>query len=249
LICDSGASIIFASLFSTDRRGIDYVTVSRAAIEKNLTEVRERMRAAARKAGRNPEEIELVAVTKTVGIEETLALYDFGVRDFGENRLQPAREKIERFPHEATWHMIGNVQRRKCPEIMRLFDKVDAVDRVAVAETFNKRCEESGREVPLPILVEVNVSDETSKHGFSPQELPEALDKIREMKYLRVDGLMTMAPFVENPEETRPFFARLRHLAEFHELPTLSMGMTNDFEVALEEGATQVRIGTALFKT
>lgn len=207
------------------------------------------MRAASRKAGRDPDSIELVAVTKTVGLKEILTLYKLGIRDFGENRLQPAREKIERFPHKAIWHMIGNVQRRKCNNIMRLFDKIDAVDRLAVAETFDKRCQESGREDPLPILIEINVAGEVSKHGFNPEELPKILDKISEMKHLRVDGLLTMAPFVDDPEKTRPFFAQLRRLADAHGLATVSMGMTNDFEVAIEEGSTQVRIGSALFKT
>jgi uncharacterized pyridoxal phosphate-containing UPF0001 family protein len=144
--------------------------------------------------------------------------------------------------------MIGNVQRRKCPEIIRLFHKVDAVDRLAVAEALARRCDECGREEVLPILIEANVSGEQSKHGFSPAELPEAVDKIAQMKQLRVDGLLTMAPFVDDPEEVRPYFARLRALAGEIGLGTISMGMTNDFEVAVEEGATQVRIGSALFK-
>jgi len=225
------------------------VTIPQAAIERNLAEVRGRVAAASCRAGRDPGGVQLVAVTKTVGLDEIQTLYDLGVTHFGENRLQPAREKIEQFTHEATWHMIGNIQRRKCGEIIRSFSRVDAVDRLAVAETLDRRCEETGREAPLPILVEVNVSAEETKHGFAPEELPEAVDTIKGMKYLRLDGVLTMAPFVEDPEKARRFFARLRELAMASGLATISMGMSNDFEVAVEEGATQVRIGSALFKT
>lgn len=222
--------------------------VPQVLIERNLAHIRGRIEAAAHRVGRNPREVQLVAVTKTVGIEEIQALRGLGVTDFGENRIEPAQAKIEAVGRAVVWHMIGTVQRRKCPDIVRWFDRVDAVDRLAVAEALDRHCRESGREEPLPVLVEVNVSGEASKHGFAPGELPDALAQMRNLDYVRVDGVLTMAPFVDDPEDTRPVFARLRRLAVDHGLTTLSMGMTNDFEVAIEEGATQVRIGSALFK-
>ncbi len=224
------------------------MAIPHAVIKHNLAEIRNRIHDAALRVGRDPSEVLLVAVTKTVGLEEIQSLHDLGVRHFGENRLQSARNKIEQFAGDATWHMVGNVQRRKCPEIVRLFHRIDAVDRLAVAEAFERRCEESAREHPLPVLAEVNVSGEPSKHGFAPEALAGAIDKIRDMKHLQLEGLLTMAPLVEDPEATRPFFARLRNLAEELGLGILSMGMSNDFEIAIEEGATQVRIGSALFK-
>lgn len=222
--------------------------VPQAVIERNLAEVRQRIAAASRRAGRDAGAIQLVAVTKSVGAGEVQSLLDLGVTEFGENRPHLAREKIERFRHAASWHMIGAVQRRKCPEIVRLFDCVDAVDRIEAAEALHRRCEESGREAPLPILIEVNVSGEASKHGFAPEQLAEVLDTLQGLSRLRIDGLMTMAPFSDRPEDSRPYFARLHELAGANRLAAVSMGMSNDFEIAVEEGATQVRIGSALFK-
>jgi PLP dependent protein len=216
-----------------------------ARIEQNLKRVRERIREAAERTGRAADSVRLIAVTKTVGLQEIHCLHDLGVREFGENRIEVARDKTPHFDKPATWHMIGNIQRRKCPDVVDLFDCVDAVDRVTLALALNKRCE--GRGEPLPILIEVNVSGEESKHGLSPDELPWALEELQNLENLRVDGLMTMAPFVDDPEQARPLFAALRAQAEKLGLSELSMGMTNDFEVAIEEGATQVRVGSALF--
>jgi hypothetical protein len=225
------------------------VPVPQAIIERNLAGLRQRIAAASQRAGRSAGAIRLVAVTKSVGAEEVQALLELGVTDFGESRPLQAREKLERFRQMASWHMIGTVQRRKCPEIVRWFDCVDAVDRIEVAEALHQRCEESGRGVPLPILIEVNVSGEASKHGFAPDQLPAVLDRLRSLSSLQTAGLMTMAPFSDRPEDSRPFFARLRELADAHRLAEVSMGMSGDFEVAIEEGATQVRIGSALFKS
>ena len=141
--------------------------------------------------------------------------------------------------------MVGHVQRRKVREVVELFDRVDSVDRLVLAESLDRVCGEAGK--VMPVLLEVNVSGEAAKGGFTPEALPEALDRIREMSHLRVEGLMTMAPLVDDAELTRPVFAGLRELAERCGLKKLSMGMTNDYEVAVEEGATQVRIGTAFF--
>jgi len=220
-------------------------STTRERIAQNLEEVRARITEAARRAGRSPESVRLVAVTKSVGIAEAQALLDLGVTDLGENRVDIAQNKIEAIEKPVCWHMIGNVQRRKARDIVVLFDRVDAVDRIEVAEALDKRCRELGK--ILPILIEVNVSGEESKHGFEPDEVAGIIDRIGALDALRVEGLMTMAPFVGDPETVRPVFARLRDLAAQLDLHALSMGMTNDFEVAIEEGATEVRVGTALF--
>jgi len=222
------------------------VPVQRATIESNLNAIRDRMVAAAERSGRTADAVTLVAVTKTVGIEEVGILHDLGVRDFGENRLQVAEPKITAFKREAVWHMIGPIQRRKAKDVVRLFHRADAIDRVEVAEALQKRCEEA--DTNLPVLIEVNVSGEMTKHGFTPDDLSDAIERVGELSRLKVDGFLTMAPFFEDIEQTRPVFRRLRELADVHDLSTVSMGMTNDFEVAIEEGATQVRIGSALFE-
>jgi len=214
-------------------------------IERNLERVRARMAEAAGRSGRSSDSVRLVAVTKAVGIEEARTLLELGVRDLGENRVEDARPKVDVVGSQAQWHMIGTVQRRKAGEVVELFACVDSVDRVELAEALERKCAEHGK--TMPVLLEVNVSGEASKHGFIPADLPSALERIRRLAHLRAEGLMTMAPLVDDPEEVRPVFAALRKLAEQVGLSVLSMGMSNDFEVAIEEGATQVRIGTALF--
>ena len=214
-------------------------------IERNLERVRARMAEAAGRSGRSSDSVRLVAVTKAVGIEEARTLLELGVRDLGENRVEDARPKVDVVGSQAQWHMIGTVQRRKAGEVVELFACVDSVDRVELAEALERKCAEHGK--MMPVLLEVNVSGEASKHGFIPADLPSALERMRRLAYLRAEGLMTMAPLVDDPEEVRPVFAALRKLAEQVGLSVLSMGMSNDFEVAIEEGATQVRIGTALF--
>ena len=221
------------------------VAIQRATIEKNLEGVRRRIAEAAERSGRSPEAVRLIAVTKTVGAEEAEILCDLGQLDLGENRVDVARPKIESVVSPARWHMIGNVQRRKARDVVALFDYVDSVDRVEVAEALERRCEEHDKS--LRVLVEMNVSGEETKHGFTPAQIEAALENIGKLPHLKVEGLMTMAPLVEDPEDVRPIFKEMRELAEQSGLPEVSMGMTNDFEVAVEEGATQVRIGTALF--
>jgi len=215
-------------------------------IEHNLTRIKNRMAQAAARAGRPVRQIRLVPVTKTVGIPEMRILYDLGIREFGENRVEKAVEKIHTFGTSVQWHMIGNVQRRKARDVAALFDCVDAIDRVELAETLQRRCEEQNRH--LNALIEVNVSGEAAKHGFSPDQLPETLEAIRKMDRLNVQGFLTMAPFDAAPEVIRGVFRALRGLAAAHGLQELSMGMTDDFEIAIEEGATQIRIGRALFE-
>lgn len=214
-------------------------------IARNLDQVRGRIAAAAQRAGRAPDDVRLVAVTKTVGVDEARILCDLGVTDLGENRPELARDKIEAIDRPARWHMIGAAQRRKAKVVVELFDCVDAVDRVALAEALERRCQEHDKH--LPVLIEVNVAGEEGKHGFTHDEVESAIEAIGRLEHLHVEGLMTMAPFVDDPEVLRPVFARLRELGERLGLEELSMGMTNDFEIAVEEGATQVRIGTALY--
>lgn len=216
-------------------------------IRANVLKVRDNIAKAAARSGRSPEEIQLVAVTKSVGLPEIEVLYDLGVRHFGENRVEDARTKISQFQYsDAVWHMIGTLQSRKVREVLRLFDIVDAVDRIRIAQEIEKHAANTG--AVFPVLVEVNVSGEETKHGFTPADLPQVLDVIRDLPHLRVHGLMTMAPLTRDPEDVRPFFARLRELGEEYGLRELSMGMSNDYAIAIEEGATQVRIGTALFE-
>ncbi|HOZ46900.1 MAG TPA: YggS family pyridoxal phosphate-dependent enzyme [Candidatus Hydrogenedentes bacterium] len=220
--------------------------VSKEKLQANLNTIQERIAIAAQRVGRDPEDVTLVAVTKTVGIDEARDLYELGITHFGENRIEVGQAKVEALQGlPICWHMIGSLQRRKAREAVALFDCIDAIDRIALAEAVQKRCEEQDRTVKA--LIEVNVSGEEAKHGFPPEEVAAALDAIARFERIEAEGLMTMAPFVEDPELTRPVFARLRELGRRLGLPELSMGMTNDFEVAVEEGATQVRIGTALF--
>ncbi len=203
------------------------------------------MAAASERAGRDPAGVTLMAVTKKVGLPEVRILHGEGVEHFGENRLPDCLDKVGQLDPPVQWHFIGNIQRRKAKDVAAHFDVADALDRIEVMEALNQRCEQAGR--VMPIFIEVNISGEASKHGFEPSDAQAAVDRAREFSHLEPRGLLTMAPFVDDPEETRPVFARLRELNEACGLPELSMGMTNDFEVAIEEGATLVRIGSALF--
>lgn len=216
-------------------------------ITDNLADVRGRMQAACVRAGRSSSEVQLIAVTKSVDVAACRALYDLGERHFAENRVDVAGGKISALADAAgiCWHMIGNIQRRKAREVAQLFDVVDAVDRVELAEALQRRLE--GTEKQLPILLEINVSGEASKHGLPPEEVASTLAALRAFDRLLPRGLMTMAPFDAPEAEIRAYFRRLKALTQDHGLPECSMGMTNDYEIAIEEGATQVRIGSALF--
>lgn len=215
-------------------------------LRANLAAVRGRIAAACDRAGRSAEAVTLVAVTKGVGLEECRILQGLGVAHMGENRIEAAGPKVAALGGAVCWHMIGNVQRRKAREVAQLFDRVDAVDRVELAEALQRRLE--GTEKRLPVLLEVNVSGEATKHGFEPGQLAGALGAMAGFGHLEVDGLMTMAPFDAPEAAIRGYFARLKALAGEHGLRECSMGMTNDFEIAIEEGATQVRVGSALFE-
>ncbi|HPO17240.1 MAG TPA: YggS family pyridoxal phosphate-dependent enzyme [Candidatus Hydrogenedentes bacterium] len=222
------------------------MTVPRQRIERSVFSIRQRIAAAAERVGRRAGEVCLVAVTKTVGPEEIAVLRELGIMDFGENRVEQIRPKLEQIGTSVCWHMIGSIQRRKARDVAAFFDTVDSVDRVELAEVLQRRCEELDKR--LRVLLEVNVSGETQKHGFNPESLGSVLGVLKGFDRLMVEGLMTMAPLDAPEVVLRSVFRGLRQLAEAHGLRELSMGMTDDFEIAIEEGATQVRIGRALFE-
>jgi pyridoxal phosphate enzyme (YggS family) len=225
-------------------------------IEASLASVRQRIAEAAKRAGRDASEITLVAVTKTVPVERIIEAYRLGLRDFGENRVQEADDKLAdprlgRLP-DVRWHLVGTLQRNKARRAAQLFDVIHSIDSLALAAALSRRCVQLGR--TMPILLEVNVSSEATKHGFVPSTVIGATEHIAALPGLRLEGLMTMAPIVADPGQARPVFRQLHELrSELRRcLPTLplahlSMGMTDDFEVAVEEGATIVRIGRAIF--
>ena len=230
-------------------------------LESNLRSVRDRIVAAARRAERDPAEITLVAVSKGQPAEAVRAAFDLGLRHFGENRVDEAELKAGGLPSGITWHMIGHVQSRQAKQAVSLFHTVHSVDGARLARRLSRFCTEQGKH--MPILLELNVSGEASKYGLAADRWPDRaqrdvlLASIREIVTLpdiQIQGLMTMAPIVADAEETRPMFARLRRIrndlaAVFPQLTWrhLSMGMTDDFEVAVEEGATMVRVGRAIF--
>ncbi|MDH7485453.1 MAG: YggS family pyridoxal phosphate-dependent enzyme [Anaerolineae bacterium] len=223
-----------------------------AEIEANLQSVRERIAAAAGRAGRDAAEIMLVAVTKTQPVEVIRAAYELGLRDFGENRVEEAESKFHRLPEDIRWHMVGHVQSRKAAQAVRPYVLVHSVDSLKLARRLDRFAAEAGRR--LPILLEVNVSGEASKYGLRPEEVAATVEAMRGFAHLQLQGLMTMAPIVPDPEDARPVFAALRELrgrlaVRFPDLDRqhLSMGMSDDFEVAVEEGATILRIGRAIF--
>ncbi len=237
------------------------------SIEHSLEAVRRRIEAAARRAGRDPGMVTLVAVTKTVPPPQVEEAYRLGIRTFGENRVEEASDKIpavDALLREAVsagrggagdqprvWHMIGHLQRRKVRDAVGLFELIHSVDSVRLAAEIDKRA--AGDQV-VPVLLEVNVSGESSTYGFAPDALAGAVAEMQSLSHVRVEGLMTVAPIVAEPEQARPFFRRLRELRDelgrhypMLSWQHLSMGMTDDFEPAVEEGATLVRIGRAIF--
>lgn len=227
--------------------------ITEEQLAENITQVRTAMAQAAERAGRDPEDVTLVAVSKTMPIELVQMAYNLGVTNFGENRVQEALPKVEAFhPPEVRWHMIGHVQSNKAKKVAGPFALVHSVDNLRLAELLNRYASEQG--LVLPVLMQVNMSGEASKEGVSPEEALELARRVVELPALRVEGLMTIAPIVEHPEDARPVFRQLRLLREhlLDEVPQsewqhLSMGMTDDYRVAIEEGATIVRIGRAIF--
>ncbi len=220
-------------------------------LEQNYSRLCAEIRQAAEKAGRKPETVRLLAVSKKVSSERLRILWGLGHRLFGENRVQEARAKIPEMPSGGEWHFIGGLQTNKAKDAVEWFDVVESVDRLDLAQELQKRAEAAGKN--LKVLVEVNVGGEAAKHGAKPEDVPNLLDAVNGLSRLEVRGLMAIPPFRENPEEARPFFRKLREIRDSLEqasgagLPELSMGMSHDFPVAIAEGATLVRIGTALF--
>lgn len=218
-----------------------------SSIEESLYAVKERIADTCRRAGRSSEEVRLIGVTKKVNTEKIEAAIECGLRDFGENYIQEARKKIEEIAGDVSWHMIGHIQSNKMKYIPKLFNCVHSIDRWDILEGL----ERYGK--PIDVLFEVNIAGEDSKHGTGVDGVRGMLERTKTLTYVKPVGLMTMAPFVDNPEEIRWVFARLREVLkkmndEFGlTMRELSMGMSSDFEVAIEEGATMVRIGTAIF--
>jgi len=214
-------------------------------IESNLEKVRLRITRACERAGRNPAGVILVAVTKNVTAEYIETAFKLGIRHFGENRVQEARHKIPLLgplQPEPVWHMIGHLQSNKVKTALEIFDVIQSVDSLALANIINKKA--TGK---IPVLLEINIAGEPAKYGFSPEEIVPAFEQISQLPNLDIKGLMTVAPAVSNPEDARPIFRRLKLMADAFHLEHISMGMSDDFEVAVEEGATMVRIGRAIF--
>jgi len=214
-------------------------------IATNLERVRERLARAAERAGRRPDDVLLIAVSKTVDVERIRAGVAAGVTALGENRVQEAKTKIAELGRPAAWHLIGHLQTNKVKDALPLFDVIHSLDRLELAREIERRAAARGQVVDA--LLQVNVAAEASKGGVGPDAVGETLDTIGKLAHVRVRGLMTIPPEVERAEDSRPWFRRLRELAERHGLRELSMGMSGDFEVAVEEGATMVRVGTAVF--
>jgi len=230
-------------------------------IKENILRVRERIERAARRVGRDPKEIKLVAVSKTVEVARIREAIEAGVSILGENYFQEAQKKIEEIGRPAVterfgkgrsvaWHFIGHLQSNKAKYVVRLFDMIHSLDSLPLAEELNRRAERSTAK--FKVLIEVNISGETTKFGTDEEKVRTLAQKVLALDHLSVEGLMTMPPYFESPEMSRPYYVRLRDLKEKMVkegilMKELSMGMSNDFEVAIEEGATYVRVGTAIF--
>ena len=222
-------------------------------LAENLQQVEKRIQEACKRADRDRKEVTLIAVSKTKPTSMIDKIYEEGIRDFGENKVQELTEKYEQLPTDIHWHMIGHLQRNKVKYIIDKTKLIHSVDSLRLAETIQQ--EASKRGIKVDVLVEVNVAQEESKFGLNMEEVLPFIEKISTFPNICVKGLMTIAPYVENPEENRPIFRSLRKLfidinaknIDNVYMSVLSMGMTNDYEVAVEEGATMVRVGTGIF--
>ena len=222
-------------------------------VRENLETVEANIRKACANAGRSRDEVTLIAVSKTKPVSMLMEAYDSGIRIFGENKVQEMCDKYEQMPKDIQWHMIGHLQRNKVKYIIDKAALIHSVDSLRLAETIQE--EAAKHQVVMPILVEVNVAMEETKFGTSLAEAMELVEQISHFPNIRIEGLMTIAPFVEDPEENRKYFRALKKLAvdinnkniDNVHVRILSMGMTNDYEVAVEEGATMVRVGTGIF--
>jgi pyridoxal phosphate enzyme (YggS family) len=226
---------------------------------ENVKNIYRRMSHAAMRMERNPEEVRLVAVTKNVDVERIKESVDWGLRIFGESKVQEAKEKIEelsRFTHDAlrftpiSWHLVGHLQKNKAKTAIQFFDLIHSLDSIELSKELDKHAEKAKK--IQRVLIQVKLSGEETKYGISKEGLTDLIKAVSNMRNLKLEGLMTMPPFFDDPEKARPYFRKLRELRDNfvksgYKLVELSMGMTNDFEVAIEEGATIVRIGTGIF--
>ncbi|CAM2826472.1 YggS family pyridoxal phosphate-dependent enzyme [Paenibacillus sediminis] len=222
------------------------------SLEARIQHVKERIEAACQRAGRAKEDVRVIAVTKYVSLEATESVLDHGLVHIGENRWQNAEHKWNALGNRGVWHFIGHLQTNKVKDVIGKFEYIHSLDRMSLAEELEKKA--ALLDLRQKVFVQVNVSGEESKYGLSPEQLPSFIKKISNFPHIDIVGLMTMAPFEGNPEETRPVFKGLRELRDEinaqgltrEPLKHLSMGMSNDFEVAIEEGATWVRLGSIL---
>jgi pyridoxal phosphate enzyme (YggS family) len=230
------------------------MTTNETGIRENLQRVQERIAGAARRAGRNPDEVTLIAVSKTHPAEKIREAYEVGVKHFGENRVQEWEGKRGALGDlQAKWHLIGHLQSNKAARAAKLFGSVDSVDDVALAQRLDRVLGEQPAGEKLRVLLEVHLGGEEGKSGVEVADLRAVAERVARLPQLDLAGLMCIPPFLQNPMEVRPYFRKLRHLRDDLRaqlglaLPVLSMGMSHDFDVAIEEGATEVRVGTALF--
>jgi len=222
-------------------------------IAENIRDIRSRIEAACGRSGRSPDSVQLIAVTKTIDTEQINLAVEAGMTVLGENRVQEVLHKYEAVSPDVQWHLIGHLQTNKVRQIIDRVTLIHSLDSIHLAHELQKRASQRGK--PVQVLIEVNVGQEASKFGLSTADVPEFLRSLKEMDFIQVQGLMTVAPFLEDPEDVRIVFRRLKILFDDMkalDLPNvrmehLSMGMTHDFEVAIEEGATMVRVGTGIF--
>ena len=220
---------------------------------ENLKKVEDNVDAACRKAGRSRDEVTLIAVSKTKPVEMLSTIYNHGIRDFGENKVQEMCDKMEQLPSDIRWHMIGHLQTNKVKYIVGHTTLIHSVDSLHLAKEIEKQAEK--KDVTVDILVEVNIAEEESKFGIHKEETYELVRQIAALPHVHICGLMTIAPYVENPEDNRMYFRGIRQLSvdiaeqniDNVNMDVLSMGMTGDYMVAIEEGATMVRVGTGIF--
>ena len=221
-----------------------------SGIRENLLHVTQRIEKAARRVGRDPAEIKLVAVSKTVDVARIREAIEAGASILGENYVQEAQKKIEELGRPVSWHFIGHLQTNKAKYAVRLFDVIHSLDNLPLAEELDRRAGQASH--ILKVMIEVNISGEATKFGTDEEKVLNLSRKILDLPHLSLDGLMTMPPYFDSPEMSRPYYVRLRELKkriirEGIPMKELSMGMSNDFDIAVEEGATYVRVGTAIF--
>lgn len=222
-------------------------------LAENLKEVEKKILEACERANRNRDEVKLIAVSKTKPVSMLQEIYNEGIRFFGENKVQELTEKTEQLPEDIQWHMIGHLQRNKVKYIVDKVSMIHSVDSLRLAETIEQ--EAAKKNVVVNVLLEVNVAEEDTKFGLKVEEVIPLIEQIASFSHIKICGLMTIAPYVDNPEKNRDIFARLKQLSvdinqkniDNVSVRELSMGMTNDYEVAIEEGATMVRVGTGIF--